>query len=36
MDSFGPLFLVRIPYKNMLKSEVFDTFPKQKYHKDWF
>ena len=26
MDSFGPLFLVRFPYKNMVKIEVFDTF----------
>ena len=26
MGYFGPLFLVRFPYKNMVKTEVFDTF----------
>ena len=34
MDSFGPLVLVRFLYKNMVKIDVFDTFPKQKYRKD--
>ena len=26
MVDFDPLFLVRFPYKNMVKIEVFDTF----------
>ena len=31
MGSFGPLFLIRFPYKNIVKIEVFDTFSKEKY-----
>ena len=31
MGDFIPLYLVRFPYKNMVKIEVFDTFSKEKY-----
>ena len=31
MVDFDPLFLVRFPYKNMVKIEVFHTFSKEKY-----
>ena len=31
MVDFDPYFLVRFPYRNMVKIEVFHTFSKQKY-----
>ena len=31
MVDFDPLFLVRFPYRNMVKIEVFHTFSKEKY-----
>ena len=31
MVDFGPYFLVRFPYRNMVKTEVFHTFSKEKY-----
>ena len=31
-----PLILVRFPYKNMVKIEVFDTFSKEKYRNGRF
>ena len=31
MVDFGPYFLVRFPYRNMVKIEVFHTFSKEKY-----
>ena len=31
MVDSGPYFLVRFPYRNMVKIEVFHTFSKEKY-----
>ena len=31
MVDFDPYFLVRFPYRNMFKIEVFHTFSKEKY-----
>ena len=31
MVDFDPYFLVRFPYRNMVKIEVFHTFSKEKY-----
>ena len=31
MVDFDPYFLVRFPYKNMVKIEFFHTFSKEKY-----
>ena len=31
MVDFHPYFLVRFPYRNMVKIEVFHTFSKEKY-----
>ena len=31
MVDFGPYFLVQFHYRNMIKSEVFYTFSKEKY-----
>ena len=31
MVDFDPYFLIRFPYRNMVKIEVFHTFSKEKY-----
>ena len=36
MVDFDPYFLVRFPYKDMVKIEVFDNFSKEKYRNGRF